>query len=103
MNPTVAVVGLGYVGLPLAVAFGKRFQTLGYDIAARRVEELARGLDRSGEVSGDELREAMRLRFSNDPGALRSADFIIVAVPTPIDAARQPDLGALIGASRAVG
>jgi UDP-N-acetyl-D-galactosamine dehydrogenase len=103
LNPAVAVVGLGYVGLPLAVAFGRRFDTIGYDVSGRRIDELARGLDRTGEVGAEALREARGLQFTNAPEKLRQADFIVVAVPTPIDGARQPDLRALIGASRTVG
>jgi UDP-N-acetyl-D-glucosamine/UDP-N-acetyl-D-galactosamine dehydrogenase len=101
-TPLVAVVGLGYVGLPLAVEFGKHYATLGYDISTTRVAELARGVDRTRELDERELREA-RVRYTGDARALREADFVIVAVPTPIDAARQPDLGPLVGASRAVG
>ncbi len=100
--PVVAVVGLGYVGLPLAVAFGKRFATFGYDISRPRVEELARGVDRTREVAAGELHQE-RLRFTNDAAVLKQADYVIVAVPTPIDGARQPDLAPLVSASRAVG
>ncbi len=101
-SPVVAIVGLGYVGLPLAVEFGRRFVTLGYDVSRARVEELGRGVDRTREVAEGDLR-ATRARFTSDASALREADFVIVAVPTPIDGARQPDLGPLVSASRAVG
>ena len=100
---TIAIVGLGYVGLPLAVEFGKRFSTLGYDLSRARVEELGRGVDRTREIGEQELRGARGVRFTSDPAVLKQADFIIVAVPTPIDAARQPDLGPLVSASRTVG
>jgi UDP-N-acetyl-D-glucosamine/UDP-N-acetyl-D-galactosamine dehydrogenase len=102
MNPTVAVVGLGYVGLPLAVEFGKCFATIGYDLSRTRVDELERGVDRTREVASSDLRQE-RLRFTSDAGALKQADFVIVAVPTPIDGARQPDLQPLVSASRTVG
>ena len=103
MSATVAIVGLGYVGLPLAIAFGRRFPTLGYDVSRSRVDELARGVDRTREVSEADLREARQVRFTSDAAALRHADFAIIAVPTPIDGARQPDLGPLVSASRSVG
>jgi UDP-N-acetyl-D-glucosamine/UDP-N-acetyl-D-galactosamine dehydrogenase len=103
MSFSVAVVGLGYVGLPLAVAFGRQMPTIGYDLSRTRVDELGRGVDRTRELGQVELREARRLRFTSDAAALREADFIIVAVPTPIDGARQPDLGPLVNASRSVG
>jgi UDP-N-acetyl-D-glucosamine/UDP-N-acetyl-D-galactosamine dehydrogenase len=101
-QPTVAIVGLGYVGLPLAVEFGKRFVTFGYDVSRTRVDELQRGVDRTREVAADGLRQE-RLQFTSDAAALKKADFIIVAVPTPIDGARQPDLQPLVSASRTVG
>ncbi|MBI4989428.1 MAG: nucleotide sugar dehydrogenase [Rhodocyclales bacterium] len=98
---TIAVVGLGYVGLPLAVAFGKRFRTLGYDHSAARIDSFRRGVDPAGEISADELRAANRLEFIADPALLVDADFIIIAVPTPVDAAHNPDLGPLVNASEA--
>ena len=103
MSDVVAVVGLGYVGLPLAVAFGKRRRTIGYDRSRERVEAIGRGDDRSGEVDADELRAAKTLTVTADPAALREADFIVVAVPTPVDAARKPDMTLLVSASRTVG
>jgi UDP-N-acetyl-D-galactosamine dehydrogenase len=101
--PTVAVVGLGYVGLPVAVAFGKERRTIGYDLSRKRIESLRRQVDATGEVSTTELMAANQLRASADPADLAQADFIIVAVPTPINAARQPDLRPLELASEAVG
>ena len=98
----IAVVGLGYVGLPVAVAFGKRSPVIGFDIDAGRIEELRRGTDRSGEVDPTEL-AATDVCFTNDAEALGEADFHIVAVPTPIDHTRRPDLRALLGAARTVG
>jgi UDP-N-acetyl-D-galactosamine dehydrogenase len=103
MQPTLAVIGLGYVGLPLAVEFGKKFRTLGFDLSAEKVEAYARHVDPTGEVSPEELRAAAHLQCSTDPSVIREADFIVVAVPTPVDAARQPDFTPLIKSSETVG
>ncbi len=100
---TVAVVGLGYVGLPLAVAFGKKFRTIGFDLSAEKVENYRRHVDPTGEVSGEEFRAAAQLTVTTDPAQLAAADIIVVAVPTPVDAVRQPDLRPLVGASTTVG
>jgi UDP-N-acetyl-D-galactosamine dehydrogenase len=100
---TVAVVGLGYVGLPVAVAFGKQRRTIGYDLSKRRVENLKHMVDTTGEVSTADLIEAKYLKPTAHAADLQHADFIIVAVPTPINAARQPDLSPLESASAAVG
>ena len=101
--PTVAVVGLGYVGLPVAVAFGRERPTIGYDLSKKRIENLRHHVDATGEVATAELLEARNLRASCYPADLAQADFIIVAVPTPINAARQPDLAPLESASETVG
>jgi UDP-N-acetyl-D-galactosamine dehydrogenase len=101
--PTVAVIGLGYVGLPVAIAFGKERRTIGYDHSKKRVENLKHRVDTTGEVSAAELAEAKRWRPTTDATELAEADFIIVAVPTPINAARQPDLRPLESASETVG
>ncbi len=98
----ISVVGLGYVGLPVAIAFGRRARVIGFDIDPDRVEELRRGVDRTGEVDPEEL-AASDVCFTSDARALREADFHIVAAPTPIDPARMPDLRALLGAARTVG
>jgi nucleotide sugar dehydrogenase len=98
----LCVVGLGYVGLPLAVAFAKHLPTVGFDIDGQRVAELERGYDRNGEVPLEALR-AFRLRFTTDPESLRESDFIIVTVPTPVDRAKRPDLSHLTEASRLIG
>ena len=100
---TVAVVGLGYVGIPVAVEFGKRRPTIGYDRAARKVESLSVGVDPTGEIGAAELKLARHLRPTGEPADLALADFIIVAVPTPVNAARQPDLEPLEAASETVG
>ncbi len=99
----IAVIGLGYVGLPLAVEFGKRFDTVGFDISASRVSELRRGHDATLEVTADELATAGRLSFTTDLDALRPCDVYVVTVPTPIDAAKRPDLQPLERASETVG
>jgi len=102
-KPVIAVVGLGYVGLPLAVAFGRLYETIGYDRSQDRVQSVARGEDSTGELSVDEMREAVHLRATTDAAVLKQADFVIVAVPTPVDAARRPDMSLLVAASRTVG
>ncbi len=103
MMSVVAVVGLGYVGLPLAVEFGKKFRTIGFDLSSSKVESYRRFVDPTGEISDVELRAAKKLEPTTDPKALAQADFIIIAVPTPIDNARQPDFGPLISASTIAG
>src|SRR5688572_19712124 len=99
----VAVVGLGYVGLPLAVEFGKKRATIGFDVSQKKIESYRRFNDPTGEVSEADLRAAANLTVTSDPQALKQADFIVVAVPTPVDAAHQPDLSPLVGASESVG
>jgi UDP-N-acetyl-D-galactosamine dehydrogenase len=99
---TIGVVGLGYVGLPLACAFGQRRRCVGFDISLERVGELQSGYDRTGEMKPQDLK-APWLEFTTDPAALATADFIVVAVPTPVDAHRTPDLDPLRAASRTVG
>jgi len=101
-NTKVAVVGLGYVGLPLAVAFGKKGRTLGFDLSETKIESYRRHVDPTGEVSGADLREAA-LVLSSDPSVLREADVVVVAVPTPVDDAHVPDFSPLVGASITVG
>jgi UDP-N-acetyl-D-galactosamine dehydrogenase len=99
----VAVVGLGYVGLPLAVEFGKKRQTIGYDLSRTKVESYKRYIDPTGEVSPDDFQAARELLVTSDPAELSRADYIVVAVPTPVDLAHQPDFSPLVGASEAVG
>ncbi|MBW2166654.1 MAG: nucleotide sugar dehydrogenase [Deltaproteobacteria bacterium] len=98
----VAVVGLGYVGLPLAVHLSKHFEVVGYDLKSDRIKDLESGRDRTLEVSEEDLIKA-KIFFTSDPKSLSSCSLIIVAVPTPIDEHRIPDLGPLIGASKEVG
>lgn len=99
----IGVVGLGYVGLPLAVAFGKKYRTIGYDSAESKIESCAKSVDPSGELTGDALMAARYLEFTTAPNLLACADFIIVAVPTPVDEAHIPDLESLVSASVSVG
>ena len=99
----IAVIGLGYVGLPVAVAFARAgLLVVGFDVDATRVADLKQGHDRTREVEPDDLRHPS-LTFTMDPAAIRNSDFYIVTVPTPIDEARRPDLGAMFAASRSVG
>jgi len=100
---TVAVVGLGYVGLPLAVEFARVFPTIGYDLSREKIEHFRNHNDPTGEVSREQFAAAKHLAVTDDPAQLGQADFIVVAVPTPVDDAHQPDFGPLIGASTAVG
>jgi len=102
MNEIVAVVGLGYVGLPLAVEFGKKFDTIGYDLSPSKIDSYRRFHDPTGEVSSNDLRAAARLTPTSDPSDLRRADFIVVAVPTPVDVAHIPDFSPLISSSTTV-
>jgi UDP-N-acetyl-D-galactosamine dehydrogenase len=99
----VAVVGLGYVGLPLAVEFGKKFPTIGFDLSEKKVAAYRNFLDPTGEVSAAELKAAARLRVTTQAADLVEADFIVVAVPTPVDQAHRPDFGPLLAASEEVG
>ncbi|WP_394752370.1 nucleotide sugar dehydrogenase [Crenothrix sp.] len=99
----VAVVGLGYVGLPLAVEFGKKFETIGFDLSTSKIDSYRRYCDPTGEVSSEDLRAATGLQVGSDPAALAKADFIIIAVPTPVDSGHQPDFSPLISSSISVG
>jgi UDP-N-acetyl-D-glucosamine/UDP-N-acetyl-D-galactosamine dehydrogenase len=99
----VAVIGLGYVGLPLAVEFGKKMPTVGIDMSAEKVAAYREFCDPTGEVSPEDLRAATQLTVSTDGAAIKDADYIIVAVPTPVDDAHQPDFSPLIGASETCG
>jgi UDP-N-acetyl-D-galactosamine dehydrogenase len=105
MKKTISIIGLGYVGLPLAVAFSKKYKVIGFDIADWRIEELKRGYDRTLEVGGNELKEAINrgLEFTNNLEDIKKANIYIVTVPTPIDKYKKPDLTPLIKASESVG
>jgi UDP-N-acetyl-D-galactosamine dehydrogenase len=99
----VAVVGLGYVGLPLAAEFGKKTKTIGYDLSTEKIESYRRFCDPTGEVSTDDLKAATQLVATTDAADLAQADFIVVAVPTPVDEAHIPDFSPLVAASATVG
>ena len=99
----VAVIGLGYVGLPLVVEFSKHVRTIGFDISQHKVDACQRGTDPSRELSDEEMRAATHAVYTSDPAALAEADIIVVAVPTPVDQAHIPDFRPLIGASTSVG
>ena len=100
---SVAVVGLGYVGLPLAIEFGKKVRTIGFDIHKERISELDRGMDRNHESTAGEIRSSKFLEFTSEPHKLKEACFIVVAVPTPVTSAKQPDLSFVKSASEMVG
>jgi UDP-N-acetyl-D-galactosamine dehydrogenase len=102
-NCRLGIIGLGYVGLPLAAEFGKHFETVGFDLNARRIAELKAGRDHTLEVSKEELAGASRLTFTTDPAELRRCQVFIVTVPTPIDEYKRPDLTPLERASETVG
>ncbi len=102
-NGPIAIIGLGYVGLPLAVEFGKHRETIGFDVNATRIAELQAGQDRTREVDAEELAEAKHLSYTTDLEEIRGACIYVVTVPTPIDAFKQPDLTPLIKASETVG
>ena len=99
----IAIIGLGYVGLPLAVEFGKQLPVVGFDIQQKRIQELQSGQDHTLEVSSEELKQATQLTYSANLDDLRSCNFFIVTVPTPIDEFKQPDLTPLIKASTSIG
>ncbi|ALS76415.1 GDP-mannose dehydrogenase [Planococcus rifietoensis] len=102
MNRKIGVVGLGYVGLPVAVAFGEKHQIIGFDINSNRISTLKSGTDYTNEVTDEELKN-VNIEFTSNPSSLSKTDFIIVAVPTPINEHNQPDLNPLIKASETVG
>lgn len=102
-NAKIAIIGLGYVGLPLAVEFGKQRPVVGFDINAVRIDELRGGQDSTLEVSHDDLRSARCLQYSSDPADLKDCQVFIVTVPTPVDRAKRPDLTPLVRASETVG
>jgi UDP-N-acetyl-D-galactosamine dehydrogenase len=102
-NPKITIIGLGYVGLPLAVEFGKKFSVVGFDINAKRLDELRAGHDRTLEVSAADLKDSSHLTFSSNIDDTRQSDYFIVTVPTPIDAYNRPDLTPLIKANETVG
>ena len=102
-NAHIAVIGLGYVGLPLAIEFGKQRAVVGFDINTKRIAELQSGQDHTLEASPEELAQAKHLRFSSNPAELKACQIFIVTVPTPVDQANRPDLTPLVKASETVG
>lgn len=100
---TIAVVGLGYVGLPVAVEFGKEWRVIGFDISSQRINSLRQGEDSTNEVTSADLKAAKLLEFTSEPRDIASADVVIVCVPTPVDAANKPDFTPLVRASETVG
>jgi len=102
-NKTVAVVGLGYVGLPLALAFGRVMPTVGFEISEEKVQAYRKGFDPTGEMGGELFVRANKLHYTTDASDISKADFIVVAVPTPVDNAHTPDLTPIIKASETVG
>ncbi len=103
MDTQVAVVGLGYVGLPVALAFGARLPTVGFDVSAEKIAAYREGRDPTNEAPPEDFVAAKQMVFTDDPAAIAQADYVVVAVPTPIDGANRPDMGALRAASRTVG
>ena len=99
----IAIIGLGYVGLPLAIEFGKLFETVGFDVKQSRIEELLAGKDSTFEVTSEELNNATLLRFTCNEEDIKNSNIYIITVPTPIDDFKKPDLVPLISASRTVG
>ena len=103
MNYNITVIGLGYVGLPLAVEFGKKYNTIGFDINQNRIKELLSGHDNTGEVSKRSLSSSIKLKFSSNKNDIRNSNIYIIAVPTPINKNNKPDLSILLSASKLVG
>jgi UDP-N-acetyl-D-galactosamine dehydrogenase len=99
----IAVIGLGYVGLPVALSFGRKLSTVGFDIRQRRIDELKKGHDETMEVTTEQLQSAEKLELTADPAKLADCTFFIVAVPTPIDNNNRPDLGPMLSASKTIG
>lgn len=98
----ISVIGLGYVGLPVAIAFGKKDDVIGFDISVKRIQELQKNIDETREVSIEAI-QSSKVEFTSDPIKLKKADFHIIAVPTPVDNAKSPDLDAVLAASKTVG
>ena len=102
-SPRIAIIGLGYVGLPLAVEFGKQLPTVGFDINQQRIDSLRQGIDSTLETTAEELAAARQLTITSDPQQLADCNVYIITVPTPIDGSKQPDLSPLRSASQLVG
>jgi UDP-N-acetyl-D-galactosamine dehydrogenase len=102
-NPSIAVIGLGYVGLPLAIEFGKFYEVVGFDINAERIDALKEGNDITLQSAAPDIKEAKKLSFSSDSEAIKNSNVFIITVPTPVDAEKKPDLTLLLAASKMVG
>ena len=102
MSKKIGVIGLGYVGLPLAVEFGKKFQTIGYDINLKRIQELKSGFDNTSEISKYKLQSSVKLKLSSDLEDLKKCNIYIISVPTPISSKNEPDLKILLKATKSV-
>jgi len=102
-NPNIAIIGLGYVGLPLSIEFGKKFKTVGYDINQNRIDELSKGVDRTLETTKVEIDSAIKLIFTSEKKKINDCNVYIITVPTPVDKHNVPDMGPLASASRLVG
>ena len=100
---TVAVIGLGYVGLPLAISFGQRYRTIGFDVSGNKISSYLQNIDSTGEISCELFQKALHLEFTTDPRLLQEADVLIIAVPTPVNKANFPDFSCLVSASEIVG
>ena len=103
MDSKVAIIGLGYVGLPLAVEFGRVFNTIGFDISQSRIEELQSGHDATLEVTSEDLNQSLNVKFTSVLDDIKNCNFYIVTVPTPIDKHKRPDLTSLEKASASIG
>ncbi len=99
----IGIIGLGYVGLPLAVAFSKKFSVIGFDIQSSRVKQLQQGIDKTLEVDSEDLKNNKNLSFATKSELLRGCDFIIVTVPTPVTVQNEPNLEPLVNASKTIG
>jgi len=102
-NKKIAIIGLGYVGLPLAVEFGKKYSTIGFDVSKNRIFELKKGFDTTGEISKEEVKSSINLSFSNNIDDIEKSNIYIISVPTPIDEKNEPNLSILFNASKMVG
>ena len=102
-NKKIALIGLGYVGLPLAIEFGKKYKTTGFDVNTSRISELNKKIDKTLEVTSKEIKESKHLSFSSEEDSLKDCNVYIITVPTPIDEYKRPDFSALISASKIIG
>jgi UDP-N-acetyl-D-galactosamine dehydrogenase len=102
-SPKIAIIGLGYVGLPLAIAFGHQYSTIGYDTNANRVNELKEGKDHTLQSSSEVIKNVAHLSFTNQLASIKDCNIFIVTVPTPVTANKEPDLSFLLNATQSIG